>query len=222
MATWDYLFVDETGDPGDGSGGSSDYYGMSLLHITDDVFDRVLEHLTNLRYHRGLTRELRLKPVKRKGGVWEFGKLLDGIKALASQEAVFASSVYLVKDQYTGPYLKDSSPRGKNPIWFRNFVLRHLLEFHFAECKPRTQQIDLVIDRFELSRDGRINLEEYIQNNYNLPPIKHITHAASLYVEVLQAVHHLSTVLKVLATGEAPPDLLELLSFVRLKDITSL
>lgn len=62
MPTIDYLFIDESGDPGNGQGASSDYYAELVLHINDEGFPRLMTHITNWRYIRQVMTEQKKLP----------------------------------------------------------------------------------------------------------------------------------------------------------------
>ncbi len=139
--------------------------------------------------------------------------------------SIKCSCVYLRKTEYTGPYLRADSPKGENPIAFRNFVHRQLLEFHFGEYPATTTNIELVFDRYEMQATAIVNLEEYLRGNYNLPPFKHITHANSLYTEALQITGQLVNLVKNHIQGtlnEDKGEKKESFGFISLRDITKL
>jgi len=205
----DYLFVDESGDPGwafdldSQELLSSEHYVTAVLHICDDVFSKVNEHVSNFRYMTRMTKELKLPPEKE-----VFDRLIGPIGALAhSDENIWSSLVYLNKRKYDGQYLKPGGTRPQDPLRFRNWVLRRLLEWHFSWAPLQSQQYDLVLDRVD-----------YLAGNHIIPTPTNITHAASIYVEPLQLVHHIATGFKDFVLGGARPDSL---SFVRIRDITT-
>lgn len=217
MPTTDYLFIDESGDPGNGQGDSSDYYAELVLHIHDEGFPQLMTHITNWRYIRRVMTEQKKLP---RGPDLE--TFIRPLSELQQANIMSCSSVYLIKDKYSGPYLKVSSPRGENPISFRNFIHRQLLEHHFSINQPATANIELVFDRFEMSQEALKNLEDYLRENYRLPDIKHITHADSLYTEALQVTSQLVNQIKDIALGTATKELTDLLSFISVKDITNI
>ncbi|MDP6072356.1 MAG: hypothetical protein QGG34_12510 [SAR202 cluster bacterium] len=221
MPKYDHIFVDESGDPGwafdpvSAELLSSEYYTAAALHMCDDSFGKVYEHISNFRYLTRMSRELKLHPERE-----IFQRLIHPIGTLAEGDGgIWASAVYLDKRKYDGRYLKDGGPRPQDPVKFRNWVLRRLLEWHFSWAHLQSQQYDLVLDRVELTKDQTDNLQNYLARNYNLPTPTSISHAASIYVEPLQIVHHIATGFKnVVTLGSAPPDAL---SFIRSRDITT-
>ncbi|MBI4319802.1 MAG: hypothetical protein HY675_15035 [Chloroflexi bacterium] len=188
------------------------------LHVADTTYKHVMEHLTNYRYYYGVTKEL--KSAKQQKMSPQRRLLIQGLAACANEGLMACSCVFLRKHEYTGPYLHPHSYGGRQPVRFRNFVLKQLLYFHFASATFETEERELVLDRFEMSLDDRLNLEEYIRNDYELPAFKHITHADSIYVEMLQVTDMLAGPFKEVALQLADDELKEALAFVRVKDIT--
>ena len=94
MPKHDYIFVDESGDPGyalDPDSGrllSSPSYVAAALHLCDDSFGDLNKHMAAFRFYSGLSRELKI-PTERQ----EFAKLLDPIRALSEGGANIWASV---------------------------------------------------------------------------------------------------------------------------------
>ncbi len=221
MARHDYIFVDESGDPAfkvDPSSHqplSSNFYTAAALHLCDDSFRDLNKHMAAFRYYSGLNRELKIPSEKE-----EYTRLLDPIRALSEAgRNIWASVVYLDKLKYNGSYLKPGGKRPVNPVKFRNYILRRLLEHHFQKYSLQSSQYDLVLDRIDLSREESENLRQYISGNRSIPTPTHITHASSIYVEGLQIVHHIANGYKAAATGRPVP--IEL-SFVNPRDLTTI
>ena len=220
MPRHDYIFVDESGDgafthdPESGRLTSSSFYVAAALHLCDDSFRDLNEHVAAFRYYTGLNRELKIPPERD-----EFTKLLDPIRALSEGgKNIWASVVYVDKQNYTGSYLKPGGTRPPSPVRFRNYILRRLLEHHFQRCQLQSEQYDLVLDRIELTREEAENLRQYLSGNWNIPTPTHITHAASIYVEGLQVVHHIANGFKGVVDGGSSPSGL---SFVNSRDLTT-
>ena len=219
MPKHDYLFVDESGDPGyaiDPESGrllSTLYYTAAVLHIVDDAFRDINRHIAGFRFYTGLNKELKIPP-KAKG----FHPLVEPIGVLSEMGVgIFASAVYLDKRRYTGRYLKPNDERQQAPVRFRNFVLRRLLEHHFMTYSLQSSRYDLVLDRIDMPDYDREGLENYLAGNLTIPRPNYITHASSIYVEALQIVHHLANGFKGAGMGGSIP---EELSFVNAIDIT--
>ena len=219
MPNHDYVFVDESGDPSyatDPSGGllSSPYYVAAALHACDDAFGSLNAHIAAFRYYSGMARELKLPPEKE-----VFERLMGPISRMAgSGMNIWGSAVYLDKASYVGRYLKPGGHRPQDPVLFRNHILRCLLEFHFSSHPLVTRQWDLVLDRIPLTKLQAENLQTYLAGNYNIPTPTHITHAASIYVEGLQVVHHIAAGFKDVVSGGAVHPTL---SFVGSLDVTT-
>ncbi len=221
MPKHDYLFVDESGDPGyrldDDTGEllSSAHYTAAVLHVCDDAFRHVNEHMAAFRYFSRMNRELKLQR-----GEEDAERLLAPISKMAdSGVSLWASAVFLDKRSYTGRYLKPGGLRPQNPTMFRNYVLRRLLEHHFGQHSLQSRQYDLVLDRVEMSRNDQDNLYAYLATNYRIPKPTHITHASSIYVDELQIVHHIANGFRDRALGTPEPATLK---FVSAADITTL
>lgn len=220
MPRFDYIFVDESGDPAfklDPTTGqllSSNFYVAAALHLCDDSFRDLNKHITAFRYYSGLNRELKIPSEKE-----EYGRLLDPIRAMSEAgRNIWASVVYVDKLRYNGSYLKPGGRRPPNPVRFRNYILRRLLEHHFRRYPLQSRQYDLVLDRIDLSREETENLRQYISGNRNIPTPTHITHASSIYVEGLQVVHHIANGYKDVVNGGPVP---VALSFVNQRDLTT-
>ncbi len=219
MPKHDYLFVDESGDPGyalDAQSGellSTPYYTSAVLHIVDDAFRYVNMHMSAFRFYSRLMNELKIP-----AGREQFTILMEPIGVLAENGAgIFASVVYLDKRRYTGRYLKPGDDRGQDAVRFRNFVLRRLLEHHFKTYSLQSSRYDLVLDRVDMTKEEREGLENYLAGNLSIPRPNYITHASSIYVESLQIVHHVANGFKDAVTeGIIPAEL----SFVSAVDIT--
>ena len=220
MPRHDYIFVDESGDPGfthdptSGQLASSSFYIAAALHLCDDSFHELNKHVAAFRYYSGMNKELKI-PTERE----EFTKLLDPIRALAEGgKNIWASVVYVDKPKYTGSYLKPGEKRPPDPVRFRNYILRRLLEHHFQRYQLQSKQYDLVLDRIDLTLEQTLNLKRYLSGNKNIPTPTHITHAASIYVEGLQVVHHIANAYAGVVGGSTPP---RELSFVNSRDLTT-
>ena len=189
---------------------------MSLPHCIYAMtrFRHLNRHVAAFRYYSGLNRELKIP-----SGKEEFTRLLGPIKALSTGgRNIWASVVYVDKVGYTGSYLKPGGSRAPNPVWFRNYMVRRLLEHHFQRYPLQSNQYDLVLDRIDMSREATENLREYIAGNWKIPTPAHITHASSIYVEGLQVVHHIANGYKdVVSGGLVPAEL----SFVNPRDLTT-
>ena len=221
MPRHDFLFVDESGDPGFAldpqTGGllSSSYYVSAVLHLCDDSFGGINKHVAAFRHFSGSNRELKIPPERE-----EYARFLSSIRMMSEAgKNIWASAVYLNKHDYNGAYLKPGGTRPANPTMFRNYVLRRLLEHHFDHYSLKSSQYDLVLGRIDLSAEQNMALMRYLSGNKNIPTPTHLTHASSIYVEGLQIVHHIANGYKDLAMDghRVPQDL----SLVRARNITT-
>ena len=195
MAKHDYIFVDESGDPGyalhpaTGELLSTPYYAAAALHVVDDAFRDINRHVSNFRFYTNLNKELKIQPSRR-----SYHPLIEPIGVCASDPnvGIYASAVYLDKERYSGRYLKPSQQMPQDPVRFRNFVLRSLLEHHFKMYPLQSNRYDLVLDRVDTNKQYVLGLEEYLAGNRNIPSPNYITHASSIYVDGLQIVHHIA------------------------------
>ena len=220
MARNDFIFVDESGDtgyklaPDTGELLSSPYYVLAALHVTDDSIRWINRHVAAFRFYTGFYREMKLPPEKE-----IFDKLVKPLNQLAvSGSDVFASVVYLDKIGYTGHYLKPHGRRPQSSLYFRNWVLRCLLESHFQNYELVSGRYELILDRVDMSLEDTENLRAYLRNNRNFATPSFITHASSIYVEGLQVVHHIASGFKNVVLGNEIPDSL---TFVKERDITT-
>lgn len=214
MPKIDYFFIDESGDLGTGEGDSSKYYAELVLHITDDSIPDITRHVVSWRYIRGFNREM-----KALGNMQEIERFLAPLAHMKTQNLISCSAVYLLKKDYTGPYLKTTSPRGQDPIRFRNFVHRQLLEFHFSNHTAATSNLELIFDRFDMSSEAISNLKDYLNGNYSLPDFKYITHADSKYTDFLQIASQLVNCIKdIISKTDKEENAIS--SFISLNDIT--
>ena len=118
---------------------SSNYYVSAVLHVCDDSFAEINKHVVAFRYFSGLNRELKIPPERE-----EYAKFLGSIRTMSEGgKHIWASAVYLSKQNYSGSYLKPGGIRPANPTMFRNYVLRRLLEHHFGRYSLRSRQYDL-------------------------------------------------------------------------------
>ena len=177
-----FLFIDESGDAGYNNPDSSKYYAELVLSVTDSHLPDLNRPILNWRYCRNLIEEIKRPP--KKGDLTKL--FLQPFFELERMNMIKCVCVHLKKSDYTGPYLKDTSYGGKNTRRFRNFIHRKLLEYYFSLYTPTTEYIEIVFDRFEISDKDKVELEEYLSNNWNLPAFRYITHADSIYVETLQ------------------------------------
>ena len=214
----EYLFIDESGDPGyillDRA--SSKHYAELALQLNGDSLSDVIAHIINWKYVLGKLYETKDLP---KGE--QCKRYLAPILELHRQGKLKCSCVHLFKDRYTGPYLKPELPTGHEPLYFRNFIHKELLEHHFTQF-PITHNvgINLIFDDYRIPFEEVRNTEDYLQNNWNLPAFKRIIHDDSIPNLALQLTSQLVRIVNGIVLGTIDKERKELLSFIALKDIT--
>jgi hypothetical protein len=210
MAKRDFIFIDEAGEPGY----ETDYYVLGLLHLTDETLKEINIHLGAFRYFGCIRKEListRLNSLQKE-------QLLNILKICMNNNSFLkASAVYVDKRDYQGPYLKEDF----NPNYFRNLIIRKLLEFHFSENKPQSREVELIIDRFYSSEEQEQTMRNYLRmDKYNLlPKFLHIIQADSRYVELLQIVDWISGSVKEKFFTHPERDYGELFKYIKVKKI---
>ena len=163
MAKNDFIFVDESGDtgykldPDTGELLSSPYFALVALHVTDESIRLINRHIAAFRFYTGFDRELKLPSEKD-----IFNRLVIPINDLTARRDVFASVVYLDKMEYAGPYLKAGGQRPQSARYFRNRVLRCLLESHFQSYELVSGRYELILDRVDMKLADIENLRGYI------------------------------------------------------------
>jgi hypothetical protein len=212
----EFIFVDESGDPGpDGN----PIYILLALHVAEPTLDRIRRHLVAFRYHHDVTRELKVQRWADKFSA-PARHLLGFMADLAEEGFAVTTGNWLQKDRYRaggGPYLTTTEGEA---VRFRNYQLRRLLERH-AERRRWSSAVDVVIDRWRMSAEQRRNLEEYLRGNFKLrPAIRWITLVDSSYCDTIQAVDIFSRLVRRCVTARGTPD--EMALCARLVDLEEL
>ncbi|MFN8621166.1 MAG: DUF3800 domain-containing protein [Chloroflexota bacterium] len=177
----EFIFVDETGDPGlEGN----PIYALVALHMDEETLDQVRRHNAAFRYHHDVVREYKAQRWADKLSS-ATRHLLGYLADLTDEGRITSTVTWLRKDVYRaggGPYLDETGQTAH----FRNYQLRRLLQRHISR-RRWGYRLDLVIDRWQLTIDQRRDLETYLRENYQLRPvIASITLVDSAYVDPVQ------------------------------------
>jgi len=219
-----FVFVDETGDPGsDISKGASLYFGMASLSVQDRNYEALRLLLSQIHWLRGTATVIELRRTYNKSL-----ELMRGLKELANHGVISASGLYINKEDYGGRYLKWSDVNvlpGEWTYYLRNYLLRHLLEFHFETVDTIGEPIDLVLDRVILTERQRENTHAYLNSRtkiplrepFSTPPVEHLTICDSEYVGGLEIAHVLADTLRETIKGDITPEVKAVSDFVRIK-----
>ncbi len=219
-----FVFVDETGDPGsDISKGASLYFGMALLSVKDKDYKALRLLLSQIHWLRGTATSIELRRTYNKSL-----DLMRGLKELANHGVISASGLYINKEDYGGRYLTWSDvdvPPTEWTYYLRNYLLRHLLEFHFETVGTTDKPIDLVLDRVILTEGQRENTYAYLNSRtkiplrepFSIPPVAYLTICDSEYVGGLEIAHVLADILKETIKGDITPEVKAVCDFVRVK-----
>ena len=221
-----YVFIDETGDPGKRyilTRGSTPYFGMVAISIIDTDYHTLRLLLSQIHWLRGTASSITLRRT--------YNKALDsirGMKELARSGIISASGLYINKAEYGGRYLTWSDVQAPKSDWnyyLRNYLLRHLLEFHFSNGDITTEPIDLILDRITLTEAQRKNTLDYLNSRsdiglrepFAIPPIEYITLCDSEYVGGLEIAHVLADVLKETIKGVITPEVRAVSDFIKIE-----
>jgi len=213
-----YIFIDESGDPGEVTaiGRNSMYYAELALQINgEEAYSSFQKHTVNWRYIRGLFKEFKNLPRGK-----DLISFLTPIVQMSSSNLICSSCVFLDKIKYQGPYLKTTLQSKPDPIKFRNFIHRKLLEYHFEIYPASSDNIEIIFDRFEMSKEAIKNLEYYLMNNWKLPTLKYLSHIDSVYCEALQVASQLVNAVGDLKFGTPGQELEQMMKFIAIKDVT--
>jgi hypothetical protein len=205
----DFLFIDESGDPGT----YSPYYILGLLHITDVSLKDLNLHLGAMRYFGSVKREIKSSRVTRE----QREQLLRILRDAHDHTFVRASAIYLTKSKYQGIYLTDRPDQNIDPGRFQNLMMRRLLEHHFSIFTPQSQEVELIVDRFFTSELIEGRMRRYLRHDKHgrLPHFLHITQADSRYVELLQVADWIAGAVKERFFTHEDRDFADLFTYIK-------
>jgi hypothetical protein len=188
-----FIFMDETGDPGHTDRrDASRYYQLNLLAVDRTLLGKISSEFSRFRYFAGAGKELERY-------VGKYRRVFTDLIYVLAQSGAFFYSFCLNKEQYVGPYLRTIG-RDKydyNPRLFSNFIIRKSLETFFQEHPAQEgREIELVFDRFLANENDEKNLKEYLRGNYRLPPFLHIVQVDSMYSDAVQVVDIFGSLVK--------------------------
>lgn len=178
----DFIFIDESGEPGK----ETPYYIEGLLHVTDETLKKINIHLGAFRYFGDIRKELKSTKLNQS----QREKLSNILEhSMRNNIFVAATAVFVNKKRYTGNYLEDKAGLPKNAAKFRHFIMRRLLEFHFENYHPQSNEIEIIVDRFHSDELREQQMRNYLRKLSSLkilPRFLHIIQADSRYIELLQ------------------------------------
>lgn len=199
-----YLFLDESGDPGTAPG-NNPVYLLAGVHMTKAGLDALRVHLACFRYQHQVAKEFKSwgslnKPVPT-NALRAFAETL----ATLTGDGLLAGTVnWLHKPSYRanqGPYLgPDQSQQ------FRSFQVRLLLSRHRSRGHW-SDNLDVVLDRWNMTEETYLNLRRYVKEKiWGLEPRpSHVTVADSDYVEGLQVADMYARFARRVVEGDASP-----------------
>jgi hypothetical protein len=181
----EYLFLDESGDPGTAPG-NNPIYLLAGLHVTKAGLDALRVHLACFRYQHQVSKEFKSwGSLLKDQPTTQLKAFVETLATLTADGLVQGTVNWLHKPSYLanqGPYLG----RGQSQE-FRSFQLRLLLTRHRARGYW-SDNLDVVLDRWNMTEERYLNLRQYVKAKiWDLEPRPaHVTVADSDYVEGLQ------------------------------------
>lgn len=173
----DFLFIDESGDPGIRG---TNYYTCCVLHVTDISLHEVVQKISEFRFYFDHYHEIHSHKLSK-------NRLRKLNQLLRKKKRHFKSSVVtLDKKNYKGFYLKDRGLKKADSNLFRKYIYRQVVDFHFLNHKIETKRVELVLDRANLSSEDMDNLEGYLRRWSLLPRLDALTEVDSKYTDCIQ------------------------------------
>lgn len=186
-ARW-YLFADDSGDPGTRPG-ATPYFGYTVLGIERTAMPEFTEIRAKFRFQRQNFRETKTNRIFTDG----YRRAFDLLTPMLKNGTLRIASSFILKDKYTGPWLKENSgiPRSSNML--RNYLMRKTIELVFQEESDLGSiTFELIADRVGYNHGQLKNAYRYLRGDFTeagpfpIPLVTDVTHADSIYVEGLQ------------------------------------
>jgi hypothetical protein len=210
-----FLFIDESGDPGDNDGkqDNSVHFSDLALQIDTGFMQILLKHISNWRNIENLQKEPKGLPSDDDKCIL----FLNPMCAIHRLGGIKCSAIFINKADYKGPYLKE-----KQTMLFRNFVHKQLLEFHFENYPVGHEDyVSAIFDYYRMSKTEFRNTDNYLINICKLP-VDTVSHLDSRCSWLLQTAGQLANAVSDMMLGKSNPLTCHALSFVNKKKITAL
>jgi hypothetical protein len=150
---------------------------------------------------------------------------LRALSSLSKDNNIACTGLYINKSNYGGRYLEWSEQAitpNEMAYRLRNYLLRHLLEFHFSHKDIPKTATDIILDRVALSEPQYLETFKYLNSKlplekpFALPEITHLTIADNEYICGLELAHILADVVKKTAEGKLSDKYSKLVKFIRI------
>lgn len=211
------LFIDESGDPGsDMQGGSSRYFAMGCLHLTDVSLDALHKHYCAFEYFQARVREIKSSKLSR----LQKDQISDMFKWMSGTNGISTTVAFIDKQRYTGPFLNVGVPQAGEARRFRDFLARLMFERHFAKYPPQTLETELVFDQ-AIHESEEASLRAYLRGNMLLPRLDRVSQCDSRYVPALQFIDVLVHFVKEIYFGDAASVDARVLDFIDVVDVSN-
>ena len=151
-----FVFIDESGDAGDpvAHRSSSQHFTINIGIVTEQGVGDIEYLIAGFKFFNGHKKELKKLSGK---------NLKNLVEKIPYLNDVQFYEMMIDKTKYIGPYLRDGKYQ-RNPLWFRNFVLKKALEYISAKELLFTfgKPIELIIDRYAENKKDSDNLRKYL------------------------------------------------------------